>query len=57
MPGFDEHRVCVDCRKPYTLPTDYDKANPLIRDRCYVCIGKLQEKHEKKADPKNNEWF
>ena len=54
MPGFDEHRICVDCGKPYTLPTDYEKANPLIRDRCLDCIAIMQREREKTNE---QEWF
>jgi len=46
MPGS---RVCEDCGKPYDLPVPYDRANPLIRDKCLDCIAVLQRNHERPA--------
>ena len=59
VPGFNEHRVCEDCRKPYTLPIPYEQANPQIRDKCLDCIKAMQRDHETTDEPAKvkDEWY
>ncbi len=47
-------RTCIDCGKQYLLPIPYEKANPLIRDRCVDCISIYQRNHER---TEKEEWF
>jgi hypothetical protein len=59
-------RICTgkkedgtSCREIYDLPIPYEQANPIIRDLCPECIGRLQRDHdrESKKEIASQDWF